>query len=279
MDEVTGDLKAMTIAQTERPSYRSKKRYAKFGKLQANKDLKMHQVNRPRKKYLHRKVNLLEDLESQQNETIKSNSLIRINNLKKNIKKKSEIKEKLEMDDKAHAPIQVKKSKLKLNSQQSGKLKLKNVKLKEMKKVDNNEIKELLRSNPEPEQLLIHKKKAKEAESNTENEFEERSERQTNAEERKTVVLMNEDNEFEIQKLTEDEIKETHLFQSTNKEEEVAQQKPETKAIDLNLEIEDSQIGHSLKQAKRSNYGSNLKARVDNFQPPHANLEVPFDYK
>lgn len=273
----------MTIAQTERPSYRSKKRYAKFGKLEANKELKMHRVNRPRNKYRHKKVNLQQDLETERDEAIESNSLIRINNLKQNLKKKSEIKKKLAIDDAAHAPIQIRRSKQKIDSKKGGELGLKERRLREMKKVKNNEVRELLRAQPEPalELEAPADREAEERPVEAPTETEDQSERQTQMEERTTVIMLNNKNEFEIQKLTEDEIKETHLFQSTNKDEEAAREEPESQAtpINLNLDIEDSQIGHSLKQAKKSDYGSNLKARVDNFQPPQTDLEIKLDYK
>ena len=44
----------MTIAQTERASYRPKQNYAKFGRLKANKNLDMHEVSRTKKKYEHK---------------------------------------------------------------------------------------------------------------------------------------------------------------------------------------------------------------------------------
>ena len=47
----------MTIAQTERASYRPKQNYAKFGRLKANKKLDMHEVSRTKKKYKNKKVN------------------------------------------------------------------------------------------------------------------------------------------------------------------------------------------------------------------------------
>ena len=134
----------MTIARTERPSYRSKKNYAKFGRLQANKDLNMHELNRPKNKYLHKKISSeMADLEVEKKEEIKSNSLIRISEMKKNIKKKKEIKEKMAVDDLERDPIKLKKSKKVIDSKKGGKFEYE--RKKTLKPTEINEVKELLR--------------------------------------------------------------------------------------------------------------------------------------
>ena len=135
----------MTIAQTERASYRSKKNYAKFGRLKANKNLNMHEVSRTKTKYKHKKISSQindPDFDSSEKK-IKSNSLIRINNLKMNIQKKRKIKEKLADNDKRE-PITIKKSGKKIDSKKGGKFEYEN--LKKMKLLKNNEVKELLRN-------------------------------------------------------------------------------------------------------------------------------------
>lgn len=283
----------MTIAQTERPSYRSKKRYAKFGRLQANKDLNMHEPARPRKKYLHKKVSLETGVEPRVELEAKSNSLLRIQGLKQNLRRKSELRQKLAEADAGHAPIQVRRSRKRIASQKGGRLELQRGSLAQLKKLEGNEVRDMLRGEEEPPGLPPAKGtppvEPEQARGETDSAGgegqaalpekrgggEERPERLTNPEERKTVVVLNPDNEFEIQKLTEEEIKDTHLFQAPREPEREAGHP----AIDLNLELENSHIGESLKAAKKSDYGSSLRARVENFQPPKTDLEVPFDYQ
>ena len=98
---------------------------------------------------------------------------------------------------------------------------------------------------------------------------------------------MNEQNEFEIEKLTEKQIKETHLFQSSanagkeeQKEEKESQPKSkEISEVKLTLEIEDSQIGESNKRVKKSTYGSNLKKKVDQYNNVPENFETKIDFE
>ena len=111
--------------------------------------------------------------------------------------------------------------------------------------------------------------------------------RETTKEERTTVIKMNDENEFEIEKLTEKEIKETHLFQSSVKkqeEEDFLEVKPEAPKrekiqTDIELEIEDSQIGASHKKVKKSTYGSKLKHKVDQYNVPEKDVQTTIDIK
>ena len=142
----------MTIAQTERPSYRSKKNYAKFGTLHANMDLNMHEKNLGIKKYEYKKVN--SKISNAPPETIKSNSLVRITNLKKNIQKKKEIKEKLNINEERQ-PITIKKSKQKIFSKKGGEMHLNAAEVGEMTLLEKNEVKEFLRNGTQGELGMI----------------------------------------------------------------------------------------------------------------------------
>lgn len=138
------DLKAMTIAQTERPSYRSKKRYAKFGALQANMNLEMHEKLRPKNRYEFRKVNQNDmDEEQPEQRPDESTSLVRISKMKQNLKKKKEIRERMAVDDGERNPIQIMKSKKVIQSKKGGTFPTNQY--REMKLMKNNKVRELLR--------------------------------------------------------------------------------------------------------------------------------------
>ena len=82
---------------------------------------------------------------------------------------------------------------------------------------------------------------------------------------------MNDDNQFEIEKLTEKEIKETHLFKSS--------QSKNNEEGNIMMDIEDSLIGSIQNKTKKSDYGQNLKAKISKYHSEPKINSVEIDFK
>jgi hypothetical protein len=96
--------------------------------------------------------------------------------------------------------------------------------------------------------------------------------RETDKEARTTVIKMNDENDFEIEKLTEKEIKETHLFKSSQSKE-IKSENP------IIISIEDSLIGSQNIKTKQSNYGLDLKARVNKYHSTPKDVQINNDFR
>ena len=286
----------MRITQAERPSYKRIKGYSKFGNLRANPNLDMHIPKRYKKKYEHKKIKsgMISDIRIENESHLQSGSIIQLENVRKSLALKKHIQKTFDSESEERRPIRVSKSRKRVKSKEGANLIGIHLKVQKPQEPEMDvEIKlEESYSSREEEKIKSAGRKGGEIEiSFTEHK------NGSSSPERHTVFQINAENEIEMAKMTENEIKSTKITVHSKRsnmglmifddaeediegksrhdsEEEIREEKEVESALVMVMDsIEDTEQEESVRKVNKVNngdYGNALKIHMErskNLQP------------